>query len=205
MDVPVFQSEYSNILDRLCKDWDARIYIFFRAIPSIEYVDSRKSHVFKCGATQCHYRTRFVRRYLDKSDAKSTSNLRRHAKACWGIEVVAAADASRDVNAARDALANHKEIDGSITALFQRIGKRGATYSHRQHTREEARIVFVRWVSESNRPFQIVNDPAFRELMKTGRPDYYIPSAETLSRDVKNVFLRVRERVSTKLKVRSIR
>jgi hypothetical protein len=60
---------------------------------------------------------------------------------------------------------------------------------------------FVRWVAESNRPFQIVNDRGFRSLMKTGRPEYHIPSAETLSRDVKNVFVRVRERISKMLKV----
>ncbi len=60
---------------------------------------------------------------------------------------------------------------------------------------------FVRWVAESNRPFQIVNDRGFRSLMKTGRPEYHIPSAETLSRDVKNVFVRVRERISKMLRV----
>ncbi len=32
--------------------------------------------------------------------------------------------------------------------------------------------------------------------MKTGRPECYIPSAETLSRDVKNVFVRVRGRIA---------
>lgn len=32
--------------------------------------------------------------------------------------------------------------------------------------------------------------------MKTGRPECYIPSAETLSRDVKNVFIRVRGRIA---------
>lgn len=61
---------------------------------------------------------------------------------------------------------------------------------------------FVRWVTESNRPFVIVNDRGFRSLMKTGRPDYYIPSAATLSRDVKNVFVRVRGRIAKGLKVR---
>ena len=35
--------------------------------------------------------------------------------------------------------------------------------------------------------------------MKTGRPDCYIPSAETLSRDVKNVFVRVRGRIAKAL------
>ena len=57
---------------------------------------------------------------------------------------------------------------------------------------------------ENNRPFQIVNDRGFRSLMKTGRPQYYIPSAETLSRDVKHVFLRVREHIAKALKVRCI-
>ena len=37
--------------------------------------------------------------------------------------------------------------------------------------------------------------------MKTGRPDCYIPSAQTLSRDIKNVFRRVRERIGKYLKV----
>ena len=60
---------------------------------------------------------------------------------------------------------------------------------------------FVRWVAESNRSFQIVNDWGFRSLMKTGRPEYHIPSAETLSHDVKNVFVRVRERISKMLRV----
>ena len=64
------------------------------------------------------------------------------------------------------------------------------------------RAEFVRWVTENKRPFQIVNDRAFRCLMKTGRPGSYIPSAETLSRDVKNVFVRVRESIAKLLQVR---
>ena len=134
-----FDLSTQTVLDRLCKEWDAPIYVFFYPLPSIEYVERQKSHVFKCSATQCHYRTHFVHRFLDKSDAKSTSNLHRHAKACWGKDMVEAADSTWDVNAAQDALANHKEIDGSITAIFQRIGKSGVTYSHRQLTRTEAR------------------------------------------------------------------
>ena len=39
--------------------------------------------------------------------------------------------------------------------------------------------------------------------MKTGRPGYHIPSAETLSRDVKRVFVEVRKRISQMLKVLS--
>jgi hypothetical protein len=37
--------------------------------------------------------------------------------------------------------------------------------------------------------------------MKMGRPDCYLPSAEMLSRDVKNAFVRVHARISKMLKV----
>ena len=59
----------------------------------------------------------------------------------------------------------------------------------------------VRWVAKSKRPFQIVNDRAFQSLMKTGRPGYHIPSPNTVSRDVKQVFLRLRSRVAQILQV----
>lgn len=112
-----------------------------------------------------------------------------------------------------------KTTNGSITAAFQQVAQGRAAYSHRQHTKTEARYArliylfdryyilshsaeFVRWVTESNRPFAIVNDRGFRALMKTGRPEYYIPSADTLSRDVKSVFVRVRGRIAKALKVR---
>ena len=63
------------------------------------------------------------------------------------------------------------------------------------------RAEIVRWVSESKRPFKIVKDRGFRNLMKTGRPEYSIPSPETVSRDVKKVFLRVRKRIAKMLQV----
>jgi hypothetical protein len=49
-------------------------------------------------------------------------------------------------------------------------------------------------------PFSIVTDHGFLKLMKTGRPDIYIPSPDTLSRDVKTVFVQCRQRMSTMLK-----
>lgn len=36
--------------------------------------------------------------------------------------------------------------------------------------------------------------------MKTGRPDYYIPSAATVSRDVKHVFAKCRTRIAKLLR-----
>jgi hypothetical protein len=59
----------------------------------------------------------------------------------------------------------------------------------------------VRWIAENKRPFQIVNDRGFQSLMKTGRPAYHIPSAETVSRDVKGVFVLVRQHIAKMLQV----
>ena len=56
-------------------------------------------------------------------------------------------------------------------------------------------------MAESVRPFSIVEDRGFKSLMKTGRPEYYIPSASTVSRDVRLVFARTRERISKMLQV----
>ena len=60
----------------------------------------------------------------------------------------------------------------------------------------------VRWIAESKRPFQIVNDRGFQSLMKTGRPGFQLPSAETISRDTKNAFVAVRQHIAKMLKVR---
>jgi hypothetical protein len=91
-----------------------------------------------------------VCRFLDKGDTKSTSNLRRHAKVCWGDEAVSVADATRDVKVACDALANRKERDGSITATFQCIAKGSITYSHRPYTRLEAWYICTSYHEKRN-------------------------------------------------------
>ena len=62
----------------------------------------------------------------------------------------------------------------------------------------------MRWVSESYRPFAIAMDPGFLRLMKNGRPNYYVPSPRTISRDVKIVFGVRRRRISTMLLVSEI-
>ncbi|KAF8258098.1 hypothetical protein EI94DRAFT_1527355, partial [Lactarius quietus] len=165
--------------ERLSKDWDAPIYAFFKPMPVVEYIDQCKAHVFECTAHSCHGR------FLDTGDAKSTSNLRRHAKLCWGEENVTMADDAHDAKTAREALRHGKKVNGSIMSAFQHVAKGQVTYSHRQHTKLEVR----------KRPFQIMNDCGFHSLMKTGRPEYHIPSQQTLSCDVRNVFVRVRGQV----------
>ena len=125
------QDQYIKIpLEKIQKDWDAPIYVFFLPTTTIEYIEGRKAHVFQCAASRCHCKTRYVCRFLDTKDAKSTSNLRHHAKLCWGDDTVAAADDTCDVKTAREALSKRKDLNRSITAAFERAGKGKVTYSH---------------------------------------------------------------------------
>jgi hypothetical protein len=201
----------------LSKDWSSPVYVFFRQTPRIEYKKERQCHVFECAAANCKARTgRDVHQFLDTSDAKSTRNMRKHVKVCWGAETVTAADATKCLAGAREVLAKAKLKDGLITAKFVRIGKGKVTYSHRQHKNgskvrripsidtflnKSYRAEIVLWVSESKRPFKVVKDRGFQKLMKTGQPEYHIPSPETISRDVKKVFLHVQKCMAKMLQV----
>ena len=195
------QAELGTHIERLSKDWTAPIYAFFKPNPLIEYVEGRRCHAFQCLAKNCKQKSRTVRRYLDTGDAKSTGNMRKHAKKCWGDEVVAAADKAKTAKEVRDTTIKGYLDPQSITAAFERKGKGKVTYSYRQHTKTELKAEIVRWVSESMRPFDIVEDRGFQCLMKTGRPEFYIPSRTTVSRDAKQVFVNARKRIAMILKV----
>ncbi|KIM35210.1 hypothetical protein M413DRAFT_79628, partial [Hebeloma cylindrosporum] len=114
------------------------IYAFFKPTPMIKYINRRCVHVFECNAKHCKGKgnRRMVRRYLDTTDAKSTSNLRKHAKICFGDKEVEGADKMGDIHVAREALKNMR--DGSITEAFERVAQCKVTYSHRQHTTTES-------------------------------------------------------------------
>ncbi|RDX39469.1 hypothetical protein OH76DRAFT_1491119 [Lentinus brumalis] len=72
-------------LDRLQRTWTAPIYAFFSPDVIIGHDENgRRYHNFKCAAKACKGKKHEVRRYLDTADAKSTSNLRKHTKKCWG-------------------------------------------------------------------------------------------------------------------------
>ncbi|KIK33082.1 hypothetical protein CY34DRAFT_36909, partial [Suillus luteus UH-Slu-Lm8-n1] len=182
--------------ERVMKDWNSPVYAFFDPTPQIVEIDGRRAHDFKCQAKRCKTK---VRRYLDKGDARSTGNMWKHVRSCWGDEVLKAADEAKDANEVQQQIVGSFLRNGSITASFERKSKGKVTYSHCQHTRVETRAEIVRWVSESLRPFDIVKDHAFQSLMKTGRPEYYLPSPATVSRNVRQVFVRTRQRVATML------
>ncbi|KAF5374631.1 hypothetical protein D9615_008911 [Tricholomella constricta] len=193
-------------LERMAKDWTSPIYGFFGPRPSIEIVDGRRCHEFKCGAPQCKGKgpkPRIVRRYLDKADKGSTSNMHKHAKNCWGEETVKKALETKhelSIEDIRKSLTTAaKQRDGSITAIFERKGKGPVTFSSRPHTYTETRVECVKWVAESMRSMKIIDDPGFHRLMKTGRPHYRIPSLRTVAQDVHAVFRRVHGRIAKML------
>jgi hypothetical protein len=59
------------------------------------------------------------------------------------------------------------------------------------------------WCAESARPFQIAADQRLHNLLKTGRPEYPIPSPTTVSRDVRKIFEHVKAQLADLLQVRS--
>ena len=133
----------------MVKDWTSPIYGFFQARPRIEVVEGRRCHKFQCAAPLCKgkgTRPRIVRQYLDKADRNSTSNMHKHAKNCWGEENVSKAldtKGSLSIEDVRKNLADAKLRDGSIVASFQRKGKGHVTFSTRQHTYMETRLLFI--------------------------------------------------------------
>ena len=118
------------------KDWVSPVYAFFNPKPRINVVNGRRVHEFKCRAKGCNATTR---RFLDKKDARSTGNMRKHVKACWGEDILAAADDAKDANEARTKIVGGILRNGSITASFECKGKGKVVYSHCQHTRAETR------------------------------------------------------------------
>src|SRR5713226_5730610 len=176
--------------------WTLVVQTFFKPTTNINYNDWCKMDEFTCLQKHCHQK---IVRYLDTKDAQSTGNMRRHVKKCWGEGVLTVAESAKDANKAHSRIIHGFLKTGKITEMFERKAK--ATYSTIQHTKSETRAEIVRWVAESLRPFAIVKDRGFHSLMKTGRPDYYIPSPSTIAHDVKAVFAHVCNRISKILRV----
>ncbi|KAF8325140.1 hypothetical protein F5887DRAFT_823745, partial [Amanita rubescens] len=166
--------------DRLRRHWTSPVYAFYLPEPEIGYddsgVDRRPFHDFVCANKGCNKR---IRRYLDKGDAKATGNLGKHARRCWKSNVVDAAFDANGLKEAREVIAGVR--DGTITSHFERTGQGKETYSNVQLSKAET------------------SDRGLKFLMKTGRPHYYLPSPWTVSRDVRLIFARTRQRIAAML------
>ncbi|KAJ7832683.1 hypothetical protein B0H14DRAFT_2364670 [Mycena olivaceomarginata] len=168
---------------RMAKSFNKPIYACFKPA-EVKYDGRGRRYLnFTCDGKGCRNE---IKRYLDTQDKSSTGALRKHVKKCWGPDVLDSLDEAADVGVAREKICKPYKLNGTITAVFERIGQEKVTYSHRQLTRTQT----------NNRPFSIVKDRGFRKLMKTGRPTQYIPDPSTVSRDVRRVFARVRGRIA---------
>ncbi|KAI0776428.1 hypothetical protein BC629DRAFT_1290519, partial [Irpex lacteus] len=169
--------------ERLQNKWTATVYGFFDPDVTLVRNGKRYAHEFRCLGYGC---SKKILRYLDTKDSTSTNNLRSHVKVChgWGENILKEADLAG--LSAKETRARVQSIprEGSITAAFARKdGKKPVTFSTRQLTRSETRF-----------------DRGFVRLMKTGRPQHWLPSPSTISRDTKRVFIRVRQRISNMLR-----
>ena len=78
-----------------------------------------------------------------------------------------------------------------------RLGELPTLYPSHQTLTTLPSTEIICWITESKWPFQIVNDCGFQLLMKTGQPGYHIPSAETISCDVKGVYVQVQQCIAS--------
>jgi uncharacterized DUF497 family protein len=65
--------------------------------------------------------------------------MRKHVKKCFSDEMVVAADKLNSAADVRATMLGGVLDSQSITAAFERTGKGVVTFSHRQHTKTEAR------------------------------------------------------------------
>ncbi|KAE9391421.1 hypothetical protein BT96DRAFT_832103, partial [Gymnopus androsaceus JB14] len=113
-----------------------------------------------------------VRRYQDKGDRSSTSNLKSHAIQCSGQDAMDAAIKGAPVT----------QPDSSIFAAFGCQGAKPVTVTHCAHTNAQIRY-----------------DRKFRDLMLAGRPQAALPSGHTVACDIAQSFNQCEERVNTLL------
>ncbi|KAG2099277.1 uncharacterized protein F5147DRAFT_582695, partial [Suillus discolor] len=179
--------------DALKKTWCSAVYSFFKLdAVTVQYLDGRLVHFFPCGARKCKLPAGGVRRFQDSKDKSSTMNLRHHTNGCWGKEAVDHAFSGGKVVQA---------TSGSVFSAFARKGQQPVHHTYRMHTSNEVRANLVRWITENNRPVNIINDRALRDLLLSGRPNIELPSHFTISRDIWASFEKCQERIGTLLQV----
>ncbi|KAJ7748897.1 hypothetical protein B0H16DRAFT_1210865, partial [Mycena metata] len=165
---------------RLKEHWTAPIYSFFKPAQLKFDSDGRAYHYFRCTSTTCKYNAKAVKRYTDTTDATGTSNLKKHARKCFGDAAVDAAVKGAKLDTR----------DSSIHAAFGRSSSKPKPVLSRPFTLVELRAILVRWFTESNRPMHAVTDSKFAELMLNGRPGISLPSETTIARDIQTSFER---------------
>ncbi|KAJ3969827.1 hypothetical protein EV361DRAFT_1034799 [Lentinula raphanica] len=192
---------------RIRKDLAKRkspVYAFFDAEPQIDYDNTiePKYLVYRC--TKCGEK---IRQGLQTGDRGSTAltsskgNMRDHVKRCSGEEALAAVKESTLDQARRAVREMSKGKQSTLTAVITTVRSWFKINSTRPPEKEKIRVVTARWAAESMRPFRIVSDRCYQWLQKEGRPNHYVPSKETVGRDVKILYAASKEHLAEEFQV----
>ncbi|KAJ3738413.1 hypothetical protein EV360DRAFT_7496, partial [Lentinula raphanica] len=119
-----------------------------------------------------------VKQGINTSDKGSTGNLSVHAKKCWGDDAVNAAKEST-LDKARAAVKTFgKKSQGKLTAALKTTKGWAKTFATRPPEKEQIRYCW---------------------LQKKGRPSHYVPSKETVARDVKKLYRLIKAKLVEEL------
>jgi hypothetical protein len=107
----------------------------------------RLALVFKCANKGKCDQT--VKRYVDKGDISSTSNLGKHAENCWGKEAFKVAKQLGKKEQVLELVVKPMRTNGTLTAAFDVIAKGKPQYSNVNHTRNEIRYAILSSILQS--------------------------------------------------------
>ncbi|KAJ3753997.1 hypothetical protein EV360DRAFT_28664, partial [Lentinula raphanica] len=155
------------------------VYAFFNPEPEIDFKKDGTTPdylVFSCS----HCRTK-VRQGLNTSDKGSTGNLIIHVKKCWGEEAFNAAKDSSLEKARLAVKTFGKKGQAKLTATLKTTKSWAKMFSTRPPEKEMIR--------------------GYRWLQKEGRPNHYVPSKDTVARDVKKLYKATKAKLADELQV----
>ncbi len=116
-----------------------------------------------------------------------TSNLNNHMKACQKQQAAA--------EKATAAWNGEPPLQQSSLVPFVQ----GSTYTHGRLRRKQ-----VYWAARCHRPYQMFEDPEYHNILHMMNANIRIPSADTVSWDVKEVYTMVKKEVKKLLQVRGL-
>ncbi|KAJ3766522.1 hypothetical protein FB446DRAFT_708560 [Lentinula raphanica] len=198
------QAPKDGAVKKILKDFKRRkasVYAFFFEEPVIEFEkDDVMPEYLVLTCSHCAIK---VKQGLQTGDKGSTGIRESYQswKKCWGDEAVNAAKEST-LDKAREAVKMiGKKSQTKLTSALKVMKTWAKTFSTCPPEMETIRVVTARWVAENARPFLTVQDQCFRWLQKEGCPNHYIPSKETVAKDVKILYKRTKEKLATELQM----
>ncbi|KAI0739286.1 hypothetical protein C8Q80DRAFT_1063812, partial [Daedaleopsis nitida] len=96
----------------LRKRWTARIYGLYGPEVTADIVNGSTCHIFKC--LKCRH---LIQRNLLTTDQGLTGNLLKHAKVCWGKDIVKQIGGASDISEAHKAVKGFMKT-GKLTVYF---------------------------------------------------------------------------------------